>query len=426
MTADVLASESCVCGSILLDARCLPEVMEYISADDFALEANRAIFRAAVELSRLNETVDPVTIRSKAGEAASQEYMLDLMQMTQTAANAGVYAQETRRASMRRRLKIIGESIFTRSGQSDEPRSVIADAQREFEEIESLDTAQELASSTEVLGAFYEHRGKVDQGGGGFVPLGFRSLDRLLGGGLLNSGFYILAARPGMGKTTFGLQVADAVAEQTGPVLFVSLEMDAEQIGAKRLGRIAGISSDSLLMGRPNEEEWARAAKLGRKLSDTPVFLNKRPQATVDDIAHMARKVRGLRLVVIDYFGLIRPTGKYRSRYESATETSGQLKALARALKVPILCLAQINRENTQRQDKRPQLSDLRDTGALEQDADGVIFLHCPYYYQNGESNPWEPEPMEIILAKNRHASTGKCDAVFYKAVGRIIPERAG
>ena len=102
------------------------------------------------------------------------------------------------------------------------------------------------------------------------------------------------------------------------------------------------------------------------------------------------------------------------------------LKALARALKVPILCLAQINRENTQRQDKRPQLSDLRDTGALEQDADGVIFLHCPYYYQNGESNPWEPEPMEIILAKNRHASTGKCDAVFYKAVGRIIPERAG
>lgn len=426
MTADVLAAESCVCGSILLDARCLPEVMEYISADDFALEANRAIFRAAVELSRLNETVDPVTIRSKAGEAASQEYMLDLMQMTQTAANAGVYAQETRRASMRRRLKIIGESISTRSGQSDEPRSVIADAQRDFEEIESLDTAQELASSTEVLGAFYEHRGKVDQGGGGFVPLGFRSLDRLLGGGLLNSGFYILAARPGMGKTTFGLQVADAVAEQTGPVLFVSLEMDAEQIGAKRLGRIAGISSDSLLMGRPNEEEWARAAKLGRKLSDTPVFLNKRPQATVDDIAHMARKVRGLRLVVIDYFGLIRPTGKYRSRYESATETSGQLKALARALKVPILCLAQINRENTQRQDKRPQLSDLRDTGALEQDADGVIFLHCPYYYQNGESSPWEPEPMEIILAKNRHASTGKCDAVFYKAVGRIIPERAG
>ncbi|MDU3680963.1 MAG: DnaB-like helicase C-terminal domain-containing protein [Flavonifractor plautii] len=426
MTADVLAAESCVCGSILLDARCLPEVMEYISADDFALEANRAIFRAAVELSRLNETVDPVTIRSKAGEAASQEYMLDLMQMTQTAANAGVYAQETRKASMRRRLKIIGESISTRSGQSDEPRSVIADAQREFEEIESLDTAQELASSTEVLGAFYEHRGKVDQGGGGFVPLGFRSLDRLLGGGLLNSGFYILAARPGMGKTTFGLQVADAVAEQTGPVLFVSLEMDAEQIGAKRLGRIAGISSDSLLMGRPNEEEWARAAKLGRQLSDTPVFLNKRPQATVDDIAHMARKVRGLRLVVIDYFGLIRPTGKYRSRYESATETSGQLKALARALKVPILCLAQINRENTQRQDKRPQLSDLRDTGALEQDADGVIFLHCPYYYQNGESSPWEPEPMEIILAKNRHASTGKCDAVFYKAVGRIIPERAG
>lgn len=426
MTANVLDAESAVCGSILLDARCLPEIMEYITADDFALEANRAIFQAAVELSRQNETIDPVTIRSKAGTAASQEYMLDLMQTTQTAANAGVYAQEARKDSMRRSIRLLADSMETKAAGLDEPRSIIADAQRTIEAIEAQDTAQELATSSDVLAAFYAHRGKIDQGGGAVVPTGFRSLDCLLGGGLLSSGFYLLAARPGMGKTTFGLQVADAVAEQTGPVLFVSLEMDAEQIGAKRLGRIAGISSDSLLMGKPSEEEWNRAAEFSRKLSEAQIFLNKKPQATVDDIAHMARKVRGLRLVVIDYFGLIRPTGKYRSRYESATETSGQLKALARALKVPILCLAQINRENTQRQDKRPQLSDLRDTGALEQDADGVIFLHCPYYYQNGESSPWEPEPMEIILAKNRHASTGKCDAVFYKAVGRIIPERVG
>ena len=139
-----------------------------------------------------------------------------------------------------------------------------------------------------------------------------------------------------MGKTTFALTIAENVAE-AGPVLFVSLEMDAEQIGAMRLGRAAGIASDSLLMGKLSEEEWKRAAEFSRKLSEAPIFLNRRAQATVDDIAHMARKVRGLRLVVIDYFGLIRPAGKYRSRYESATEISGQLKVLARALKVPIL-----------------------------------------------------------------------------------------
>lgn len=425
MTADVLDAESAVCGSILLDDRCLPEVMEYITTDDFVLEANRAIFQAAVELFRINETVDPVTIRSKTGAAVSKEYMLDLMQMTQTAANAGVYAQEARKDSMRRSIRLLADIMETRAAGLDEPRDIIADAQRAIEAIEAQDTAQELTTSSDVLAAFYEHRGKVDQGGGGFVATGFRSLDRLLGGGLLNSGFYLLAARPGMGKTTFALALAENVAE-AGSVLFVSLEMDAEQIGAKRLGRASGIASDSLLMGKPSEEEWNRAAEFSRKLSEAPIFLNRKPQATVDDIAHMARKVRGLRLVVIDYFGLIRPARKYRSRYESATEISGQLKALARTLKVPVLCLAQINRENTQRQDKRPQLSDLRDTGALEQDADGVIFLHCPYYYQDGEHSPWEAEPMEIILAKNRHASTGKCDAVFYKAVGRIIPERVG
>ena len=144
----------------------------------------------------------------------------------------------------------------------------------------------------------------------------------------------------------------------------------------------------------------------------------------MDDIANMARKVKGLKLLVVDYFGLIRTEERAKNRYEAMTEVSGQLKALARKLKVPLLCLAQINRENAQRQDKRPQLSDLRDTGALEQDADGVIFLHCNSYYNQERPDPWEPDYMQIILAKNRHASTGTCDAAFYRAVGRIIPAR--
>ena len=272
--------------------------------------------------------------------------------------------------------------------------------------------------------AYYRHRERVDAGAGGYVPTGYRSLDRLLGGGLLNSGFYILAARPGMGKTTFGLAVADQVAQQRGPVLFVSLEMDEEQLAAKRLSRAAGISYDALMMGNLGDEERARAAEWSSKVSQIPVYTNRKPRATVDDIANMARKVKGLKLLVVDYFGLIRTEERAKNRYEAMTEVSGQLKALARKLKVPLLCLAQINRENAQRQDKRPQLSDLRDTGALEQDADGVIFLHCNSYYNQERPDPWEPDYMQIILAKNRHASTGTCDAAFYRAVGRIIPAR--
>ena len=234
----------------------------------------------------------------------------------------------------------------------------------------------------------------------------------------------LIVGLPGMGKTTFGLAVADQVAQQNGPVLFVSLEMDEEQLAAKRLARAAGISYDALMMGNLGDEERARAAEWSSKVSQIPVYTNRKPRATVDDIANMARKVKGLKLLVVDYFGLIRTEERAKNRYEAMTEVSGQLKALARKLKVPLLCLAQINRENAQRQDKRPQLSDLRDTGALEQDADGVIFLHCNSYYNQERPDPWEPDYMQIILAKNRHASTGTCDAAFYRAVGRIIPAR--
>lgn len=425
MTIDALEAESAVCGSILLDDACLPEVLEHLTEADFVLEANRAIFRAAVELYRREEPVDPVSIRAEARGAVSDAYMLELMQATNTAANAGIYAEETRRASMRRSLVALGQELEQRASTLEEtPRELISAAQRELEAIEAQDTARELATSGDTLLAYYRHRERVDAGSGGYVPTGYRSLDRLLGGGLLNSGFYILAARPGMGKTTFGLAVADQVAKQNGPVLFVSLEMDEEQLAAKRLARAAGIAYDALMMGNLGDEERARAAEWSSKVSQIPVYTNRKPRATVDDIANMARKVKGLKLLVVDYFGLIRTEERAKNRYEAMTEVSGQLKTLARKLKVPLLCLAQINRENAQRQDKRPQLSDLRDTGALEQDADGVIFLHCNSYYNQERPDPWEPDYMQIILAKNRNASTGTCDAAFYRAVGRIIPAR--
>lgn len=424
MTTDALEAESAVCGAILIDARCLPEIMEHVSADDFALEANRVIFSTALELDKAGEPIDPISILSASGGAVSRSYMMDLMQLTSTAANAGMFAQETRKESMRRSIRGLGERMQEQTTIADDPREVIADAQRALEDIEGKDTARELSTSGEALTAYYRHRQEVDSGKGGYVPTGFRSLDRMLGGGLLNTGFYILAARPGMGKTTFALEVADTVAEQTGPVLFVSLEMDEEQLAAKRLARAASIGYDSLMMGMLSAEERERSAKFSAQLAKVPLYSNKKPSATVDDIANLARKVRGLKLLVIDYFGLIRTVGHQRNRYEAMTEVSGQIKALARKIHRPILCLAQINRENTNRQDKRPQLSDLRDTGALEQDADGVIFLHCPNYYNMEKPDPWSPDPMEIILAKNRHASTGVCNAAFYRAVGRIVPAR--
>ena len=419
-----LDAECSVCGSILLDARCLPEIVSHVTEDDFFYDTNRAIFRAALDLDRAGEVVDPVTILSKVGDVVSRDYLMDLMQVTSTAANAGAYAEQMRLASMRRSIRSLARELSARTGPGDDPKEVIADAVDALEAIQAQDTRQELATSGDTLTAYYRHRQKVDDGKGGFVPTGFKSLDRLLSGGMVDTGFYIIAARPGMGKTTFALSVADNVAERTGPVLFVSLEMDEEQLAAKRLARSASIGYDTLMMGRLSEEERKRSAEYSSNLAKLPISFNKKSGATVEDIANMARKVRGLRMVVIDYFGLIRTTGKFKSKYEAATDTSASLKALARKLKLPVLCLAQLNRELSNRQDKRPQLSDLRDTGALEQDADGVIFLHCPSYYSSERPDPWAPDPMEIIVAKNRHGMTGSCDAAFYRAVGRIVPAR--
>lgn len=418
-----LDAENGVIGSILIDGGCMSEITALLSPDDFRLEPNRKIYDAALALARDGQPVDPISIAGIVGESYAK-YMVELMEITPTSANAGLYAKETRKASMWRSLKDLGEGLVNADVTDTDPRQAIGDAAKELERIEAMDTAKELVSPSDALNAFYEHRTGVETGTGGCVKTGIRQIDAMLGGGLLNSGLYILAARPGVGKTTLALAIADKVAE-SGGVLFESLEMDTEQLMAKRIARLTGISEGELMMDKLSLEQATKMKDAALSLSKMPMYLNKKPWATVDDIRNQARKVKNLRLVVIDYFGLIRTPGKSASRYESMTDVSGQLKALARSLKVPILCLAQLNRENTKRKGAKPMLSDLRDTGALEQDADGVIFLHRPDYYDEENQQPSAPNSpvaLSVILAKNRHGSTGQVDMAFYLKTGRFVP----
>lgn len=416
-----IEAENAVIGSILIDPSCLADVSSVLTPADFEIEANRVLYESALALERNGDTVDPITIKASAGSSVSAEYVLALMDATPTAANAMTYAAETRKASMLRALEGVAAFIKDRVSQRESPRAVLGEVQRTLEQIETHDLSQEVATPTESMLAFLEHRNVVETGGGGFVPTGIRRLDTMLGGGMLNGGLYLLAARPGMGKTTTALTIADHIAK-SGPVLFVSLEMSVEQISAKRVARETLIPASKLLMGELSKFEEARVVAACKELSERPFHVNRRPSATVDDVAHMARKIKGLRCIAIDYFGLLRYHGKSTGRYEAMTEISGQLKALARALDIPILCLAQLNRENMNRSGKKPQLSDLRDTGALEQDADGVIFIHRPDYYsdESGESDPTAPVLLQLILEKNRHASTGVCNVAFYLQTGRI------
>ena len=422
---DAMAEQSVV-GSILLDPRCLPEVERSLRPEDLRLEADRVLYRAALALEREGGKLDPVTILAqaqKSGTELSRQYVLELMEITPTAANVGEYIRLVREDRLREALGETAGRILERVEGREAPAAILADAGRQLDDLAARGSTGTLVSPTEGLLAFYRQRDAVDDGDAkGYVCTGYMALDELLGGGMLNSGLYLLAARPGMGKTTLALNIADRVA-QVDPVLFVSLEMDTEQLSAKRLSRETGVPTQKLLMQPLTQEEEDRVAEAAKKLSGLSLWSNAAPTVTVDDIGVLARSIGGLRLIVVDYFGKILPPPESRraGRYEYTTEISGALKNLARTLRIPILTLCQLNREVEGRQDKRPQLSDLRDTGALEQDADGVIFLYREDYYAARDSvDPNVPSLLEVDLAKNRHGAVGSCKLAFALATSKI------
>ena len=421
MRNDFIGAESAVAGAILIDADCLPAVLALLQPEDFALEPTRAIFAAARDLDREGKRADAVTIEAqlaKDGAPLTREYLMQLMETTPTAANVEGYAAIVREASQRRQLRTLGESIVERSQAAESPTEIIGDAARLLERLEEQD-AGDILSSKDAVFQFYRYRDTLEKGSGVAVPTGLTGLDRLLGGGFLDGGLYLAAARPGVGKTTVALTIADNVAQDVGPVLFVSLEMSDEQLTAKRISRCTALSSSDLLTRKLDGGKYKAITDAGEYLCKLPLFLNRRPRCSVSDIRALARKVKGLRFVVVDYLGLIQPEGRAQSRYEAITRISGDLKALARTLNVPILALSQLNRANEARADKRPTLADLRDSGSLEQDADGVILLHRKDYYEDEDSGA--AVPIELHLAKNRHAGVGTIELAFDKRTSSFV-----
>lgn len=417
-----LASQS-VAGSILIDAACLPAVRQQARAVDFEIAADREIFAAACQLADAGKPVDVLTILEAArkhGADISDKYAAELMRVTPTAAHAAQYAQQVHSEAVRRRLSEIGLQLVDASGdQSRNPASVIAAA---MTALETADAAPQTAmrSSADALTGFFDYRERLETGQAVTVSTGYPGLDKLLGGGMLAQGLYILAARPGCGKTTLGLKIAESAAK-TGACLFFSLEMSAEQITARRIAAESGLSIGRLMVGRNlSDDEQAKLANAASVLSTHDFRLNRAPGASVADIAQAAHLTKDLRLVVVDYLGLVRSDERNLPLYERTTRNSNALKALTRSLNVPILCLAQLNRAAEQRADKCPSMADLRDSGAIEQDADAVILLHRPAMYEAKQQPPWESQTLTAIVAKNRHGSTGSITFDFWGAPGII------
>ena len=421
MSVSALEAETVVAGSILVEPESYCRVAQIVTEDSFRLELPRMIFSAAKQLSAQGTPIDPIAIREWItchGGTVDNQTLAELMDATPTAANDTLYAEILQRHAMRRQLRELAGRIL----ESDEDtEQLIGRTASELAQLAQDQVRGCCISSLEMMTDFYRLLRARESGVRNVVQTGFRRLDQMLGGGLLRGGLYILAARPGMGKTSFALNIADQI---QGGVLFVSLEMSMDQIAAKRLARISGVPSNRLLMGdRLTEAEYEKLAPATAQLSRSSVTINRKLSATVGEIGAMARSVKELSCVIVDYLGLIRGERSKASLYERITEISGALKALALSLSVPVLALAQLNRANEMRANKAPVLSDLRDSGAIEQDADGVLLLHRPDYYQTegDRSSGWTPSPVECRIAKNRHAEVGEVYFNAYLAQNRFL-----
>ena len=413
-------NEHGVAGAILVDPSCLESIAGKLRPEHFAGELSRSIFVSALALADKNMPVDILTIQAESkrrGVVLEQQYLTELMDITPTAANVEYYAAELVKESQSRRLHKVAMDLIAQLEAGAEPSEIAQSVSEETGRVMSADGSK-VKSAAVALAELYQDIcspvRSVQK-----LKTGFANLDELLGGGLIKGGLYILAGRPGMGKTTLALAMAEEVADRKKKVLFVSLEMDEKQISAKRLARKASVSYSAVYGGKPSAEQLKSLGYAAAELSGDCFMLTDNPELSVRDIAAVARSIKDLDFVIVDYMGLISSPGHKGSLYEKITEISRQLKVMAMQLGVPVLALAQLNREVAGTQDKRPKLHQLRDSGAIEQDADGVIFFHRPDYFEDVGTKPIS-EIAEIIVAKNRHGATGKVDAIFYGATGRI------
>lgn len=411
MISDV-NNEAYVAGALLIDGgEVVRAIRGIVNRNDFHVESYGAIFSAAFSLEADSEAVDPVSIRNRAkrdGVELSNDLIVELMECTPTAANCVEYAHRVAEDARTRRIKELVARIQEDTVSSSD--ELLAALQRETEAIRGSNFQRGLLTPADTLRRFNDHVVKAGEGWCNFIPSGFQKLDQILGGGFILGGLYILGARPAVGKSTFCVNLADNI---PGNCLLVSLEMIPEQIMSKRVSRLTGISSAKLLSGSVNDDDWVEIAQASYALSKQGVFINSRYDMTVQQIQLLAQSVPELRAVIVDYLGLIQPATRGGSAYENVTGISRELKRMAISLNVPVICLCQLSRTVENREDKRPRLSDLRDSGAIEQDADAVMFLYRNDYYTGGPAAE-HPSFVQLDVAKNRHGKTGQAEYSFW------------
>ena len=409
-----LEAEQSVLGAILIDPTCMDHLAGILSAEDFMLEEHKDVFSAMQKMYLRSKTIDVVTLLDELvrdgvyDEAGGKDYIRLISEIVPSAANVKDYAEIVRDKSMLRALISACDDItaMAYSEQEDTAHLVEMAEQKIFAVAEGREN-KGFTHIRDALVQVYDRlhllaENKTEALG---MPTGFSGLDRVLVG-LGKSDLVLVGARPGMGKTSFAMNLATHAAVTTKKTVCIfSLEMSAEQLVSRVMSSEALIDSYRLRSGELSDEDWGKLAHAASRLSNCDILIDDTVGLTVTGMKAKLRRTKNLGLVVIDYLQLMQSDRRIDNRVNEVAEISRGLKLLAKELQVPVICCAQLSRGPESRTDKRPMLSDLRDSGAIEQDADIVLFLYRDEYYKSEKDEP--QNIAEVIVAKNRHGSTG-------------------
>lgn len=421
-----VAEESVAASILCAPSDSLPLIRSIVQAGDFATEQAQSVFRAACLLADNDKPIDPVTILDQAKSEdlpLSADWVRETMKAFLTTANLEYNARIVHESAINRRAKEIGWALENGEVNAQEAIQQLQDAVSA--------RATTLSSPMEDGTEFYKYLTDMQEGKKKpFLSTGLPNLDNILGGGLVSEGLITLAGRPGQGKTVVGLVIADNVAKAGGKVLYESLEMSKNQLWARRVARESAISYSQLMGGTFNMSdiaEWHKITEAIGTITKRQLAISA-TNARMADIERHVRQAGDLDLIVIDHLGLIIPDKMTDSLYLPTTLAVHALKRLAKSTGTPVLLLCQLNRANTGRADKRGTLADLRNSGAIEEDSDAVIFIHRDAYYLPPEQQPkpWEPQTMELNVAKNRHGETGAVYMNFIGMLANITPQQNG
>ena len=408
-------AEQAVLGSILIDSRCLTDIIGIVQPEDFYLQQNREIYKTIYQMFNFSQTIDPVTVLDKMREMGvyhdnSRDYILQLMEITPTAANAVRYANIVKDKAMLRALADastdISQMVSEQVGTTEE---MIEAAEKKIYAIRKGERGDSLEPIGMTLRRVFDHLTVLSQSDSNIpgMSTGLLDLDKKING-LNNSDLLLVAARPAMGKSAFALNLALNVAKKyKKTVAIFNLEMSREQLAMRLLAIESFVDGQKMQTGKLTDEEWTKLGLAASALSQTDIRIDDNPTITVAEMNAKCRRIENLGLVVVDYLQLMNGSGYGKggdSRVNVVGEISRSMKIMAKELNVPVICLSQLSRGPESRPDKRPMLADLRESGSIEQDADEVIFLYRDEYY-NKETE--DKGVAECIVSKNRHGEVG-------------------